>query len=92
MSVLGILLKCSATKDDVACQMGFSGCCCCPPVFVADKSLCPEWSTSDTVLQLSIYFKLMGIIAFLCMSYHIGALAVSSLVHQNLKNYKTDYI
>lgn len=53
---------------------------------------CPEWSTADTVIELSIDFKISGIISFLCMSYHVGALAVSSLVHQNLQSYKSDYI
>jgi hypothetical protein len=55
-------------------------------------SRCPEWGPVDTTIQLSIDFKLSGIIALLCASYHVGALAVSSLVHQNLKSYKADYI
>lgn len=53
---------------------------------------CPEWSKSDIISQLSVILKICGIVSFLCMLYIIGALVVSAVTRNNLKNYKSDYI
>lgn len=83
---------CSSTRDTIACINLYTGCCCCKTPNEVNDDRCPEWSNSDTIANLSITFKNSGVIAFLCLSYHVGALTVSGMIHRNLKDYKTDYI
>ena len=90
----------SVTRDAIACYNEFEGCCCCkaPQTYIILTNTtsggedCPEWKQGETIAKVSVYFKTAGVVALLCMSYHIGALTVSGLVHQNLKSYRTDYI
>lgn len=56
------------------------------------NSRCPEWSPKDVVEMMALNIKIAGVVAFLAMSYLIGALTVSGLVQDNLRNYKSDYI
>ena len=53
---------------------------------------CPEWSTKEIVDMTAIDIKMAGLVAFLSLLYLIGALIVASLLRQNLKNYKTEYV
>jgi hypothetical protein len=77
----------------MACQMQLANCCCCDQKDIPGVGdLCPEWTTADIFKQLGLTLNISGIVSFLCMFYIIGAIVVTEVMRQNLKNYKTDYI
>jgi hypothetical protein len=77
--------------ENIACAFELTGCCCCD-YDSAERDRCPEWSKTEIISQLSVIMKICGIVSFLCMLYIIGALIVSAVTRNNLKNYKSDYI
>ena len=75
---------------EIACDRNLPGCCCCNSA--TGRDMCPEWSQSEIVQLSTLDLKLAGLVAFLCLTYLLGALVVAGVVREKLKNYKSDFI
>lgn len=78
--------------SDFACNRGLPGCSFCDLPSESIINRCPQWKRAEIIDVIVTDLQISGTVAFACMLYPIGALIVGSIVMQNLKNYKFDFI